>query len=139
MGVYIVHPKCENTRMPKILAYKRDKVVIHQNGVVWDQIYNNHKAAIFAMQENFTSIAKISLLRCIKACITTPKFSICVNGELTGFFASNRGVRQEDPFPPFCFLLLWKPSRDLYLWRFSIQDLISTRNVRDQYLTLVLC
>ena len=26
------------------------------------------------------------LLRCIKACITTPKFSICVNGELTGFF-----------------------------------------------------
>ena len=31
---YIVHPKCENTRMPKILAYKRDKVVIHQNVVV---------------------------------------------------------------------------------------------------------
>ena len=27
-----------------------------------------------------------NLLRCIKACITTPKFSICVNGELTGFF-----------------------------------------------------
>ena len=27
MGVYIVHPKCENTRMPKILAYKRDKVI----------------------------------------------------------------------------------------------------------------
>ena len=31
MAVYIVHLKCENTRMPKILAYKRDKVVIHQN------------------------------------------------------------------------------------------------------------
>ena len=61
MGVYIVHPKCENTRMPKILAYKRDKVVIHQNGVVWDQIYKNHRAAIFVMQENFASIAKISL------------------------------------------------------------------------------
>ena len=61
MGVYIVHPKCENTRMPKILAYKRDKVVIHQNGAVWNQIYKNHKAAIFAMQEDFASIAKISL------------------------------------------------------------------------------
>ena len=61
MGVYIVHPKCENTRMPKILAYERDKVVIHQNGVVWDQIYKNDWAAIFAMQENFSSIAKISL------------------------------------------------------------------------------
>ena len=61
IGVYIVHSKCENTRIPKILAYKRDKVLIHQNGVVWDQIYKNHKAAIFAMQENFASLAKISL------------------------------------------------------------------------------
>ena len=61
MGVYIVHPKCENTRMPKILAYKMDKVVIYKNGVVWHQIYKNHRAAIFAMQENFASIAKISL------------------------------------------------------------------------------
>ena len=61
MGVYIVHPKCENTRKPKILAYKRDKVVIHKNGVVWDQIYKNHRAPIFAMQENFASIVKFSL------------------------------------------------------------------------------
>ena len=61
MRVYIVHLKCENIRMPKILAYKRDKVVIHQNGVVLDQIYKNHRAAIFAMQESFASIAKISL------------------------------------------------------------------------------
>ena len=61
MGVYIVHPKCENTRMPKIVAYKRDKVVIHQNGVVWDQIYKNHRGSNFAMQEDFASIAKNSL------------------------------------------------------------------------------
>ena len=61
MGVYIVHPKCENTRMPKILVYKRDKVVIYQNGVVWEHIYKNHRVAIFAMQENFASIVKISL------------------------------------------------------------------------------
>ena len=61
MGVYIVHPKCENTRKPKILAHTRDKVVIHQNVVVLDQLHKNHRAAIFAMQENFASIAKISL------------------------------------------------------------------------------
>ena len=61
MGVYIVHPKCENTRKPKILAHTRDKVVIHQNGVVWDQLHKIHRGNNFAMQENFASIAKISL------------------------------------------------------------------------------
>ena len=46
-----------------------------------------------------------TLLRCIKACITTPMFSISVNGELTGFFASKRGVRQGDPLSSFLFLI----------------------------------
>ena len=44
-----------------------------------------------------------TLLRCIKACITTPMFSICVNGELTGFFVSKRGVREGDPLSSFMF------------------------------------
>ena len=61
MGAYIVHPKCENTSMPKILAYTRDKVVIHQNGVVWDQLHKINRGRIFAMQKNFARIAKISL------------------------------------------------------------------------------
>ena len=34
MGGYIGHPMCETTRKPKVLAYTRDKEVIHQNGVV---------------------------------------------------------------------------------------------------------
>ena len=46
-----------------------------------------------------------TLLSCIKACITTPMFSINVNGELTGFFASKRGVRQGDPLSSFLFLI----------------------------------
>ena len=61
MGAYIVHPKCENTRKPKILAYKRDKAVIHQNVVIWDQLHKNDRGSIFAMEENFARIAKISL------------------------------------------------------------------------------
>ena len=36
-------------------------MVIHQNMVVWDQIYKNHKGSNFAMQGNFARIAKISL------------------------------------------------------------------------------
>ena len=61
MGVYIGHPRYENTRKPKILAHTRDNVVIHQNGVIWDQLHKNHKGSNFAMQEDFASIAKISL------------------------------------------------------------------------------
>ena len=61
MGVYIDHPKYENTRKPKILAHTRDKVVIPQNGVVWLQIHKINKGRDFAMQDNFSRIVKISL------------------------------------------------------------------------------
>ena len=45
------------------------------------------------------------LLRCIKACITTPSFSISINGELARFFASKRGLRQGDPLSSFLFII----------------------------------
>ena len=52
---------CEMTKIPKIHDYNRDKVVIIQNEVVWNQKYQKHRAAIFAMQGIFARIAKISL------------------------------------------------------------------------------
>ena len=52
---------CEMTKIPKIHYYNRVKVVIIQNEVVWNQIYQKHRAVIFAMQGIFASIAKISL------------------------------------------------------------------------------
>ena len=52
---------CEMTKIPKINDYNRDQVVIIQNEVVWNQKYQKHRAAIFAMQGIFASIAKISL------------------------------------------------------------------------------
>ena len=34
----------------------------------------------------------------IKACVTSPSYSICINGELNGYFMGQKGLRQGDPF-----------------------------------------
>ena len=42
----------------------------------------------------------------IRECITTPKFSLNINGELAGFFGGTRGLRHGDPLSPYLFAII---------------------------------
>lgn len=40
------------------------------------------------------------------AYVTSPKFSIAINGEVHGFFSSGRSIHQGDPMSPYLFTLV---------------------------------
>ena len=42
----------------------------------------------------------------MRACVSTVRYSVIVNGSPTGFFDSSRGLRQGDPLSPLLFLVI---------------------------------
>nr|GEW05955.1 hypothetical protein [Tanacetum cinerariifolium] len=46
------------------------------------------------------------MVKWIMACISSSTFSICLNGEVHGYFKGGRDLRQRDPISPYLFTLL---------------------------------
>lgn len=42
----------------------------------------------------------------VKECISSPRYSISINGELAGFFPGKKGLRQGGPISPYLFIMV---------------------------------
>ncbi|KAL2237201.1 UNVERIFIED_CONTAM: hypothetical protein Sindi_0911800 [Sesamum indicum] len=75
-------------------------------------------------------------IRWIKECVTTPSFSVGINGKPHGFFAGVRDLRQGDPMSPYLFVLIME-GLNLILLQLIDQDMTFSFHWRCEPLRLV--
>lgn len=71
----------------------------------------------------------------VRSCITTPVFSIVLNGQLEGLLPGQRGLRQGDSLSPYLFLLVMDAFTGLLQYKVSHQAFTYHPKCQDLQLT----
>nr|GEY48812.1 hypothetical protein [Tanacetum cinerariifolium] len=61
------------------------------------------------------------MIKWIMTCVSTTSFSVCINGDVCGYFKSGRGLRQGDPMSPYLFTLVME-----------VLNMIMIKNIKEE-------
>ncbi|GJU63652.1 putative RNA-directed DNA polymerase [Tanacetum coccineum] len=75
----------------------------------------------------------------IMECVSTASYSICINGNLHGYFKGKRGLRQGDPLSPYLFTLVMEVLTLMLQRRVMVSNTFSYHRYCDKLNLINLC